>query len=64
MSDYKTGIADICQEITSQENSRFVGHDSKGFEPASVETFKVVEDFIRNRTADGLELSERLHAVW
>jgi hypothetical protein len=41
-----------------------VAHDSKGFEPASADTFNVVKEFIERRTSKELPLHERLHVVW
>lgn len=64
VSDYKAGEADIYQEITSEENPRFVLHDSKGFEPATIATFDIVRNFILEKSKENLELKDRLHAVW
>ncbi|KAJ7915695.1 hypothetical protein B0H13DRAFT_1610139, partial [Mycena leptocephala] len=63
-SDSKPGEAEIDLEITSQTNKLFVLHDSKGFEPFKVDTFHIVEQFIRDRSDRGLQLKDRLHAAW
>ncbi|KAJ7656143.1 hypothetical protein DFH06DRAFT_1200202 [Mycena polygramma] len=64
VSDFKPGDAIIDQEITSETNPLFVLHDSKGFEPTDLSTFNVVREFLLNRSDDGLDLKDRLHAVW
>ncbi|CAG8778637.1 723_t:CDS:2, partial [Acaulospora colombiana] len=54
---------DINREILSKENTRFVLHDSQGFEPGEVDNFQRVRDFIqtRNKMPD---LKDKLHAIW
>ncbi|KAJ7921534.1 hypothetical protein B0H13DRAFT_1984965 [Mycena leptocephala] len=64
VSHFIPGEADISHEITSESNPRFVLHDSKGFEPAKMETFNVVRNFILKKCEENLELKDRLHAVW
>ncbi|KAJ7913607.1 hypothetical protein B0H13DRAFT_1873732 [Mycena leptocephala] len=64
VSHSKPGEADIYSEITSATNERFVLHDSEGFEPANMDTFEVVRDFIIAKSNKQLELKDRLHAVW
>lgn len=64
VSHFIPGEADISHEITSESNSRFVLHDSKGFEPAKMETFNIVRNFILKKSEESLELKDRLHAVW
>ncbi|KAJ7146983.1 hypothetical protein C8R44DRAFT_758548 [Mycena epipterygia] len=64
VSDFKPGDANIDQEITSETNPLFVLHDSKGFEPTDLSTFNVVREFLLKKSDDGLELKDRLHAVW
>ncbi|KAJ7797793.1 hypothetical protein B0H14DRAFT_2530791 [Mycena olivaceomarginata] len=46
VSRFEPGEADIYSEITSETNTRFVLHDSKGFEPSKTDTFDVVREFI------------------
>ncbi|KAJ7112320.1 hypothetical protein C8R44DRAFT_798337 [Mycena epipterygia] len=64
VSHFAPGEADIYSEISSETNPRFVLHDSKGFEPADMDTFKVVRDFIIAKSDTQLKLRDRLHAVW
>ncbi|KAJ7112357.1 hypothetical protein C8R44DRAFT_251809 [Mycena epipterygia] len=64
VSHFAPGEAHIYSEITSETNPRFVLHDSKGFEPADMDTFKVVRDFIIAKSDTQLKLKDRLHAVW
>ncbi|KAJ7789512.1 hypothetical protein B0H14DRAFT_239791 [Mycena olivaceomarginata] len=64
VSHFIPGEADIYHEITSESNPRFVLHDSKGFEPAKMETFDIVRQFILEKSKETLELKDRLHAVW
>ncbi|KAJ7676351.1 hypothetical protein B0H17DRAFT_1080203 [Mycena rosella] len=64
VSHFNPGDAEIDKEITSEINPRFVLHDSKGFEPSNLSTFNVVSDFLQRKSANSLELKERLHAVW
>jgi hypothetical protein len=64
VSHFIPGEADIYHEITSESNPRFVLHDSKGFEPAKMETFDIVRQFILEKSKATLELKDRLHAVW
>ncbi|KAG2143581.1 hypothetical protein DEU56DRAFT_242395 [Suillus clintonianus] len=57
------GKAEIDTEFISQQNGRFVLHDSKGFEPGEVDNLQIVRDFIqRRRNMSALE--HQLHAVW
>ncbi|KAJ7027607.1 hypothetical protein C8F04DRAFT_1122090 [Mycena alexandri] len=64
VSHFAPGEADIYHEFTSESNPRFVLHDSKGFEPAKMETFHTVRQFILDKSNEDLELKDRLHAVW
>ncbi|KAJ7362940.1 hypothetical protein DFH08DRAFT_767296 [Mycena albidolilacea] len=66
VSRFEPGEADIYSEITSETNTRFVLHDSKGFEPSKKDTFDVVREFILKKTDSKLEpeLKDRLHAAW
>ncbi|KAL0064121.1 hypothetical protein AAF712_008981 [Marasmius tenuissimus] len=58
------GVSDINSEITSEQNSRFILHDSQGFAHGEVDNFKTVEKFIRDRTDEKKPLKDRLHAIW
>ncbi|KAF8812866.1 hypothetical protein BYT27DRAFT_7085886 [Phlegmacium glaucopus] len=57
------GNADITYGYTSTKNIRFILHDSLGFEPGTVNNWKIVEDFLRQRSATSL-LQDRVHAIW
>ncbi|KZP27015.1 hypothetical protein FIBSPDRAFT_731619, partial [Athelia psychrophila] len=57
------GVCDINEPIISPENSRFVLHDSQGFEPGETANLKTVTDFILSR-GGGVNLKDRVHAVW
>ncbi|KAJ8095907.1 hypothetical protein PM082_015128 [Marasmius tenuissimus] len=57
------GVSDINSEITSEQNSRFILHDSQGFAHGEVDNFKTVEKFIRDRTDEKKPLKDRLHAI-
>jgi hypothetical protein len=57
------GDADIEQEFTSPQNSYFVLHDSKGFEPGDVSNFDTVRKFIQERLQK-LLLKDQIHGIW
>jgi uncharacterized Zn ribbon protein len=57
------GEAMIDTEFVSEQNDRFVLHDSKGFEPGEGDNVKIVQDFMEGRRRKE-SLGERLHAVW
>jgi hypothetical protein len=59
----KRGEAEIRREILSDDNNRFVLHDSRGFEGGEVDNFKLVEEFIKERMRMP-QLKDKLHAVW
>ncbi|KAL4077465.1 hypothetical protein J3A83DRAFT_4368789 [Scleroderma citrinum] len=59
----KRGIADIKQELISDQNDRFILHDSKGFEHGDVKNLSVVKEFIQGRR-NNQDIKEQLHAVW
>ncbi|KIK19424.1 hypothetical protein PISMIDRAFT_107596, partial [Pisolithus microcarpus 441] len=60
---FEPGKADIEKELISQQNDRFVLHDSKGFEPADGVNCDDVKLFIQNRKKQE-HIKEQLHAVW
>ncbi|KAG6871992.1 hypothetical protein C0995_014091 [Termitomyces sp. Mi166 len=64
IADGRAGTADINREYTSNERPCFALHDSKGFGPGSADHWKVVEDFIRQKSKKSLPFEERLHALW
>ncbi|OJA15815.1 hypothetical protein AZE42_09163 [Rhizopogon vesiculosus] len=62
-SNEQPGQADIDTEHISQQNDKFVLHDSQGFEPGEVDNVKIVREFIQRRKRMET-LGDRLHAVW
>ena len=64
VSHREPGKADIYDEISSKENSRFVLHDSKGYEPGDGTNFEIVHKFVLEKCDVNRALKERLHAVW
>ncbi|KAK7029538.1 hypothetical protein VNI00_014415 [Paramarasmius palmivorus] len=58
------GVSDINQEITSEQNPRFVLHDSQGFAHGETVNFNTVKAFIDERSRSTLEIKDRLHAIW
>jgi len=63
VSDLKPGEADINHGFTPDQNKRLVLHDSRGFEPGEVDNFRLVEQFIEDRSKEP-HIKDRLHAVW
>ncbi|KAI6023591.1 hypothetical protein BKA83DRAFT_4261648 [Pisolithus microcarpus] len=59
---YRPGEANIETELTSPENTLFVLHDSKGFEPGEDTNYEAAKRFILSRRSGALK--DRLHAVW
>ncbi|KAI6142035.1 hypothetical protein EDD17DRAFT_1515937 [Pisolithus thermaeus] len=59
---YRPGEANIETELTSPENTLFVLHDSKGFEPGEDTNYETAKRFILSRRYGALK--DRLHAVW
>jgi hypothetical protein len=59
----RPGDADINTEFISEQNDKFVLHDSKGFEPGAEDNVKIVQDFIQRRRSEPA-LKDQLHAVW
>ncbi|KAF8551851.1 hypothetical protein OG21DRAFT_1417201 [Imleria badia] len=60
---YFRGEHDIEHEISFKSNTRFVFHDSRGFEAGSEDELQKVQAFIEERAKDK-ELINRLHAIW
>jgi hypothetical protein len=63
VSHGSAGESDIDKEFSSDQNPRFVLHDSQGFEPGEINNFGIVKDFI-NRRSNAERLEDRLHAIW
>ncbi|KAI6146413.1 hypothetical protein BKA82DRAFT_994155 [Pisolithus tinctorius] len=59
----RPGQAAIEKELISQENNRFILHDSRGFEPAEGSNYDVVKSFIEERKRMP-DVKDQLHAVW
>jgi len=54
VSERERGICDINEEITSPQNSRFVVHDSQGFEHGEVSNLETVKKFLGERGQDAV----------
>lgn len=63
VSHRKSGKHDVSQEITWEGRHDLVIHDSGGFEAAGDEEFKVIEEFLKQKSVE-TELDKRLHAIW
>ncbi|KAG1744542.1 uncharacterized protein EDB91DRAFT_1246668 [Suillus paluster] len=59
----RRGDANIDTEFISEQNERFVLHDSKGFEPGEEDNLKIVQNFIERRK-NMPALKDQLHAIW
>ena len=55
---------DIQQEYTSQPNELLVLHDYKGFESRDLSDFRIVREFVEQRSRPELSLSDRIHGIW
>ncbi|KAJ6460173.1 hypothetical protein C8R45DRAFT_1029632 [Mycena sanguinolenta] len=64
VSHKERGVCDIKEEITSEQNVRFVMHDSIGFEPGETKNFETVKDFLKSRSGESIELRNRVHVIW
>ncbi|KAJ7803657.1 hypothetical protein B0H14DRAFT_1634295 [Mycena olivaceomarginata] len=63
VSHHIRGECNIKQEITSEQNPRFVLHDSMGFEPGQTQTYDNAKAFLESR-GEGAALNNRIHAIW
>ncbi|KIK56264.1 hypothetical protein GYMLUDRAFT_263753 [Collybiopsis luxurians FD-317 M1] len=63
VSHEQSGVSDIYEEITSEQNSRFILHDSQGFAAGETQNFETVKKFLDDRARQP-ELKDRLHAIW
>ena len=57
------GDHNIEDELIFQSNSRFVFHDSRGFESGSVDELNMMKAFVTGR-ATTMKLEDRIHAIW
>ncbi|KAJ7478003.1 hypothetical protein B0H11DRAFT_2234335 [Mycena galericulata] len=64
VSTDQRGECNIYTELHSPQNSRFVLHDSMGFEPGNVKNLEDVKRFISERSGVRVTLKERVHAIW
>ncbi|OJA15020.1 hypothetical protein AZE42_08708 [Rhizopogon vesiculosus] len=62
-SNGRPGKANIDTEHISEQDNKFVLHDSKGFEPGDEDNVRIVRDFIQRRSHMEA-LGDRLHAIW
>ncbi|KAL4065568.1 hypothetical protein V8B97DRAFT_1875147 [Scleroderma yunnanense] len=62
-ADGKRGYANIEKELISEQNDRFILHDSRGLEPGERVNYGAITSFIHRRRSHP-DVKERLHAVW
>ncbi|OAX34157.1 kinase-like protein [Rhizopogon vinicolor AM-OR11-026] len=62
-SNEQPGQANIENEHISEQNDKFVLHDSNGFEPGEGGNVQIVQEFIQRRR-HMKAMGDRLHAVW
>ncbi|KAF8525512.1 hypothetical protein BU17DRAFT_83723 [Hysterangium stoloniferum] len=64
VSHVRPGGADIYTGFRHSSNTRFILHDSEGFEPGESEKFEKVKRFIEERTRSDVPDNEKLHVIW
>ncbi|THU98021.1 hypothetical protein K435DRAFT_857051 [Dendrothele bispora CBS 962.96] len=64
VSHSRVGESDIRQEITSEQNPKFVLHDSKGFATGEINNLQTVKNFIEERGQPMVDIKDKLHAIW
>ncbi|KAJ7737921.1 hypothetical protein B0H14DRAFT_2992689 [Mycena olivaceomarginata] len=64
VSHQKRGECDINFEIKSTQNTRFVAHDSMGFEHGHRKNFEDARTFLQSRSGHGIALKDRVHVIW
>jgi hypothetical protein len=57
------GEHNIEDELVFTNHNGYVFHDSRGFEASSTREVKIVQEFIRRKSAER-QLEDRLHAIW
>ncbi|KAN0137896.1 hypothetical protein V8E53_004380 [Lactarius tabidus] len=57
------GEHDIEDELVFSNHDGYVFHDSRGFEAGSDKELKIVQEFVRERSAKR-QLRDRIHAIW
>ena len=60
----RIGKADITHEYYSDQNPRFILHDSMGFEAGGIEKSEIVKTFLQDRAACSAKLPDQVHAMW
>ncbi|KAG6916001.1 hypothetical protein DXG01_008886 [Tephrocybe rancida] len=63
IADDRAGDANIDRGYMSDDNPRFILHDSKGFEPGRTDNWDTVKEFIRQRCKKE-SIKDQLHAIW
>jgi predicted GTPase len=63
VKDNQAGSADINHGITTEHNKHLILHDSQGYEPGDEKKFKVLENFIVERSLKK-HVGDRIHAIW
>ena len=48
----------------SLPNNFLVLHDSEGFESGDLSNFRIVREFVEQRSLPELPLNERIHGIW
>jgi hypothetical protein len=56
--------SDINLVFRPEDNNRLIVHEYSGLEPGDAHGWRIVRDFITNRTDPFCAPAERLHAIW
>ncbi|KAJ7022647.1 hypothetical protein C8F04DRAFT_1137329 [Mycena alexandri] len=64
VSHIATGESDVNEPIESDQNPRFVLHDSMGFEPNETKNLEHVTTFLKARSDETVALKDRVHIIW
>ncbi|KAJ6533507.1 hypothetical protein B0H19DRAFT_1186083 [Mycena capillaripes] len=64
ISHQKAGKSDINSELISPQNSRFVLHDSMGFEHGDMDNLETAKNFLKARGGEDVPLQEQVHIMW
>ena len=60
----RAGKVAIGHEYYSDQNPRFILHDSMGFEPGDIEKSEIVKKFLRERAEGSAKLPDQVHTIW
>ncbi|KAE9389866.1 hypothetical protein BT96DRAFT_1024864 [Gymnopus androsaceus JB14] len=63
VSHDRAGVSNIEEEIKSNQNDRFVAHDSEGYEPGEESKFEALQRFIEKRRSE-VKLANKVHVIW